>query len=209
MNGKGHEFKGLAAGAGYRRAASLLGMGAGYYRKCTGGYILKAGMKALDLGCGPGALSYALAETAHPDSEIIGIDISEDQLRYARKNSNGYRCNLSFKKNSMDELPFEDVSFDCVMSSMAIHTTPAAVRRAAIKETARVLKKGGVFMYIDWSKPKIGLWGILWCPLVYFGEKNRDNWNNVYPELCKNAGLSLVEDDYINSIARRQVFIKN
>jgi len=108
----------------------------------------------------------------------------------------------------MDELPFEDGSFDCVMSSMAIHETPPAVRRAAIRETARVLKDGGTFIYVDWCKPKFGLLGIFWFPLVYFGKSNGDNWNNVYPELCRVAGLTPVEDYYINSIARRQVFKK-
>ncbi len=150
---KGNEFKGLAAGANYRRMARLLGMGEDFYRRGIGCYAVDAGMKALDLGCGPGALSYALAETAHPDSEITGIDISDDQLDYARMYAPRFSCKLSFEKISMDELPYSDGSFDLAISSMAIHETPPEIRRAAIKETARILKHGGKFIYIDWSKP--------------------------------------------------------
>jgi ubiquinone/menaquinone biosynthesis C-methylase UbiE len=208
MNKKGNEFKGLAAGANYKRMARIFGFGEEFYRKGIGNYTLEAGMKAIDLGCGPGALSFALAETACPDSEITGIDISEDQLAYAKKHSDGYDCKLNFIKTSMDDLPFEDNSIDIVVSSMALHETPASVRRAAVNETARVLKNGGVFIFVDWSKSKFGLWGIIWYPLVRFGETNKDNWNNVYPSLCGDVGLSLIDDYYINSITRRQVFWK-
>ena len=83
-----------------------------------------------------------------------------------------------------------------------------AVRRAAIAETARLLKPGGTFLLVDWSRPRFGLWGIVWYPFCRWGEGNRDNWNNVYPELCRERGLKLKEDDYINSISRRQVFVK-
>ena len=108
----------------------------------------------------------------------------------------------------MDELPFPDGHFDLVMTSMALHETPPAVRRAAITETARLLRPGGTFLLVDWSRPRFGLWGIIWYPFCRWGEGNRDNWNNVYPELCRERGLKLKEDDYINSISRRQVFVK-
>ena len=37
------------------------------------------------------------------------------------------------------------------MTSMAIHETPPEIRRAAIRETSRVLKKNGLFVLVDWS----------------------------------------------------------
>jgi len=208
MNEKGHEFKGLAGGVNYRRLAKLFGMGEAYYRRSFGSIRLNAGMKAVDLGCGPGALSFALAETAHPDSEITGVDISNDQLDCARRFAVGYPCKIAFKNCSMDALPYPDGSFDLVMTSMAFHTTPPSVRRAAIAEAARVLKPGGLLLFVDWSKPRFGLWGIFWFPFLYWGRDSQDNWNNVYPRLCAEQGFKLSEDAYLNSIARRQVFIK-
>lgn len=208
MNKKGTEFKGFFGGANYKRIASIFGMNTDFYKKGVGSEKLQKGMKALDLGCGPGALSFALAENAHPESNIIGIDISNDQLNYASNCSKSFDCNIEFKNCSMDELPFNTESFDLVMSSMALHETPPNLRRKAINETARVLKSGGRFLLIDWSRPKIGLWGVLWAPFVSFGKNNKDNWYNIYTSLCLECNLICVDDSYISSIARRQVFIK-
>jgi ubiquinone/menaquinone biosynthesis C-methylase UbiE len=208
MNQKGNEFKGLFGGANYKRFASFLGMGIEFYRKGVGAIKLSAGMKALDLGCGPGGVSFVLAETAHPQAEIFGIDISDDQLNYAQKFASRYKCKIQFNKQSMDELPYPDDYFDFVLTSMALHETPPEVRRDSIVEVSRVLKKNGRFVLVDWSKPKFGLLGIVWYPFTRWGQKNKDNWHNVYPELCKKQGLILENDHYINSLTRRQVFRK-
>jgi demethylmenaquinone methyltransferase/2-methoxy-6-polyprenyl-1,4-benzoquinol methylase len=208
MAKKGNEFKGWAGGRNYRNFARLFGFTEKFYRKGIGNVTLTDGMKALDLGCGPGALSFALAERASSQSEIIGIDISEDQLNEARSQCPRYDCNIRFENCSMDELPYPDEYFDVVITSMALHETPPEVRRAAIVQTARTLKRGGCFILVDWSKPKFGLWGVFWFPMICWGGQNRDNRRNVYPELCRQNGLLLKEDIYINSIARRQVFQK-
>ncbi len=208
MNNKGREFKGLAGGKHYKRWAALFGMGETFYRKSVGAVTLQKGMRALDLGCGPGAMSFALAETAHPGARIIGIDISEDQLAYAMSRADAYACKPEFRNMSMDWLEFPDAHFDVVTASMSIHETPPEVRRSALSEVARVLKPGGTFILVEWSRPHFGLLGILWYPMVRFGEKNRDNWDNVYPGLCRERDLILESDDYLNAIARRQAFRK-
>jgi len=208
MREKGTEFKGLLGGRHYVRFAEFFGMKKDFYRKSLGSITLAAGMKAVDLGCGPGALSFALAERAHPTASIVGVDISDDQLSYAREQASSFQCTLEFLKCSMDELPFPDKHCDLIMTSMALHETPPEVRRGAISEAARVLRDGGRFLLVDWSRPKWGLWGAVWFPFCCWGERNKDNWNNVYPELCRERGLFLKEDAYVNSIARRQVFRK-
>lgn len=208
MKKKGNEFKGLAGGRNYRNFARLFGFTEKFYQKGIGDIMLSDGMRALDLGCGPGALSFALTEKASPQAEIIGIDISEDQLNYARSQCTRYDCNIRFENCSMDELPYPDEYFDVIVTSMALHETPPEVRRAAIVQTVRTLKKGGRFILVDWGKPKFGWQGIFWFPMICWGKQNRDNWRNVYPELCRQNGLQPKDDCYINSIARRQVFVK-
>ncbi|RRD65266.1 class I SAM-dependent methyltransferase [Fretibacterium sp. OH1220_COT-178] len=208
FRGRGRAFKGIFGGENYRLLAGLFGIKERFYLKGIGGLRLGPGERALDLGCGPGGLSYALAKDAPADASIFGIDISDDQLACARSGAGGFACPVEFLKASMDELPFPDGHFDLVMTSMALHETPPAVRRGALSETARVLRPGGTFLLVDWSRPRFGLWGIVWYPLCRWGERNRDNWNNVYPRLCLERGLTLREDAYLNSIARRQVFVK-
>jgi len=207
MEKKGNEFKGIAGGANYKCGAAIMGFTEKFYDKAIGENIPGEPIVALDLGCGPGAMSYALAKKAKPESTIIGIDISDDQLNYARSHAHGFPCNPQFIKCSMDELNFPNQSFDLVMTSMALHETPPEVRRKAIKETARVLKPEGRFILVDWSKPKFGLFGILWFPF-FLTKSGRDNWNNAYKALCENEGLILEEDQYLTSACRRQVFRK-
>jgi ubiquinone/menaquinone biosynthesis C-methylase UbiE len=165
-NAKGNEFKGVFGGASYKRLAALFGFTENFYNKAIGNINFDEPVFALDLGCGPGSLSYAFAQKIHSKSTLIGIDISEDQLQYARENSRQLQCTSQFINCSMDNLNFDDCSFDIVMTSMALHETPAEVRRCAIKEVSRVLKPNGLFVLIDWSKPKFGFWGIIWLPML-------------------------------------------
>jgi SAM-dependent methyltransferase len=91
----------------------------------------------LDVGCGTGAHTAALAEHGW---STVGVDISEDQLRLARERG------LEVLQADAADLPFEAASFDAVVS-MWTHTDvedfPALVR-----EVARVLRPHGPFVYV-------------------------------------------------------------
>lgn len=208
MEGKGRAFKGPAAGESYRKWAKAIGLTDKFYRKAIGDITFTEPVRALDLGCGTGSLTFALAETLPRGSQITGIDISDDQLDYARRTAARHPCKPEFLNLSMDELDFPDAHFDLVITSMAIHETPPQVRRRTIRETARVLKPGGDFILVDWSKPRFGFYGVIWYPWLRRGENTRDNWYNTYPLLCAAEGLALTEDYYLNSAYRRQAFKK-
>ncbi len=207
MQDKGREFKGIIGGTGYDRLASLNGMKADFYRSAFGDLDLTGEIKILDLGCGTASMSIAAFEKTKGKAEIHGVDISQDQLGYARQKIEDLPGLFRFHQCSMDDLDFDNESFDIVMTCMALHETPPEVRRRAIRETGRILKNGGIFILVDWSKPRLGLYSILWFPFLFFGDW-KDNWKNVYRELCSEQGLALEEDSYINSLARRQVFRK-
>lgn len=206
-NEKGREFKGIMGGASYERWATLFGMGRPFYRAAIGDAEFAPNAHVLDLGCGTGSLSGAIAEKLDHTAVIHGIDISDDQLNYAREQHQEHRCKTDFIKCSMDALSFGDGCFDVVITSMALHETPPAVRRGAIKEAARVLKRNGIFILVDWSRPKLGLLSAIWLPFLFFSDW-KDNWNNVYCQLCDEQGLKLREDYYVNSLVRRQLFVK-
>ena len=91
----------------------------------------------LDVGCGTGAQTAVLSEHGW---SAVGVDISEDQLRLARERG------LEVVQADASDLPFGDASFDAVVS-MWTHTDvedfPALVR-----ESARVLRPGGPFVYV-------------------------------------------------------------
>lgn len=205
---KGSAFNGFFSGKRYEFIVSLFGMGRTFYKNSVTGLGLAPGMKALDLGCGTGQLSFALAVISSADCEIFGVDLAVDQVGYANERQKEYPGKFHFNVTSMDEIDFPDETFDLVMTSMALHEAKPEVRHIAIGKACRMLKTGGKFLLVDWGKPKFGGWGILFYPFCRWGQKDKDNWNNTYKELCESHGLSRKEDGYMNSIIRRQIFMK-
>lgn len=90
----------------------------------------------LDLGCGTGRFSAALAETF--EAKVIGIDPSETMLTEARAKYHGQ--DLTFQRAAAEALPLADRSVDMVFLSMVFHHLPKP--ELALKECARVLRAG-------------------------------------------------------------------
>jgi len=61
---------------------------------------------------------------------------------------------VSFKRASVDALPFPGNSFDHVICSYGLHEIPKEIRAAALKEVCRVLKPGGKFLTLDYNLPR-------------------------------------------------------
>ena len=100
------KFEGRKAGKNYDFNAKLFGMGNSFFKKAVNNIDISKDAKILDLGCGTGNLSLAIAN-AYPESKIVGIDISNDQLDYGRIKAKDYK-NIEFLNGSMDSLDFED-----------------------------------------------------------------------------------------------------
>ncbi len=111
--------------------------------------------KVLDIGCGNAPLTIKIAQQ-YPEAEIIGLDYwgkgwdySEQMCRQNAQLS-GVNGRVSFKQGSATALPFEDASFDLVVSNLVFHEVKdAADKRDSIREALRVLKPGGVFVLQD------------------------------------------------------------
>jgi SAM-dependent methyltransferase len=100
---------------------------------------LKPGLKILDCGCGPGAISAGLAEVVGPAGHVIGIDFGESQIQVAQTR---VTPNLSFQVASVYSLPFGDNGFDLVFSHALFEHLADPIR--GISEIRRVLRPGGV-----------------------------------------------------------------
>lgn len=104
-------------------------------------------MSLLDVACGTGR---ALREyrLAYPAMKMTGIDLSQTYLDEAAKFLRGLRP-VTFAKGNAEELPFDDASQDIVAMTYLFHELPGEVRRRVTGEIARVLKPGGLFVFID------------------------------------------------------------
>lgn len=95
---------------------------------------------ALDSGCGNGRYSVALKNLGM--RRVIGLDLSPDNINDALTRNSLSDINLDFRVGDVQNLPFENESFDFVFSNGVVHHTKNPSK--ATKELVRVLKKGGV-----------------------------------------------------------------
>jgi arsenite methyltransferase len=121
------------------------------------GIGLKGDETLLDVGCGRGAV-LVLAAKRLPRGRVVGLDrwSKTDQsgnsetatLRNVEREDVADRVEL--RTGDMRNLPFRDLSFDAVTSSLAIHNIPdPAGRGHAVAEIFRVLKPGGTALLAD------------------------------------------------------------
>ena len=104
------------------------------------GYLRELAPRArlLDVGCGGGQLLTRLSER-RPDLELTGVDLSPAQIARGRIRARGR--GIAFVEGSALALPFDDASFDAVVSVASLKHWPDAA--AGLRECARVLRPGG------------------------------------------------------------------
>ncbi len=129
----------------------------------TAEYVkLPTGGKCLDVGCGSGALSIAVAKR-NPHAMVTGVDRWGKEYASFSKTlcENNARAeqvkNVSFRQGDATRLDFPDETFDAVTSNYVYHNIPSADRQEILLETLRTLKKGGTFAIHDiFSRSKYG-----------------------------------------------------
>ncbi|GAB4185170.1 MAG: hypothetical protein Tsb0015_01910 [Simkaniaceae bacterium] len=101
--------------------------------------------KILDIGCGAGFLSNALAKNGH---EVFGIDLSQESLEIAKIYDDTET--VAYQKADALALPYENSSFDVVCAMDILEHVPNP--ELLISEAARVLKKGGCFFFHTFNR---------------------------------------------------------
>ena len=116
------------------------------------------GLRVLDLGSGSGRDCYAAAALVGEGGNVVGVDMTDEQLAVAREHADAYctqtlgysKPNMSFVKGYMEDLKaagISDNSFDLVISNCVVNLSPD--KGAVLREAFRVLGPGGEFYFSD------------------------------------------------------------
>ena len=114
-----------------------------YLEKALSGIPEDFSGKLLEVPVGTGVLTMPVYKDL-PEAEITCLDYSAAMMETAQKRAEHAGINhITFVQGDVGALPFEDESFDIVLSLNGFHAFPD--KEAAWRETYRVLKKGGTF----------------------------------------------------------------
>ena len=112
----------------------------------------------LDIGCGTGDLSIAVALIGKPDIKVTGLDYSAPMLIQAKEKANraGLAGIIEFVHGQADNLPFPDSYFDSVGITFAFRnlTYKNPLQQPHLAEVLRVLKNGGRYIIAETSQPE-------------------------------------------------------
>lgn len=111
--------------------------------------------RIIDVGCGAGGATIVVAK-AFSDAEVVGIDLSEPLLATAEKSAQS--ANLSkriiFEKADVQQIPFEENSFDVVINLNMVHFVEDPIKM--LDEMERILKPGGILFIADLRRSWLG-----------------------------------------------------
>lgn len=113
------------------------------------------GCRVLDLGCGTGRDVYALAQMVGKTGQVIGVDMTDEQLDVAQTHQQWHAeqfgfDNVKFIKGyieKLDELGLEPNSFDVIVSNCVVNLSTDKL--AVLKGVHHLLKPGGEFYFSD------------------------------------------------------------
>lgn len=106
---------------------------------------IQTGENVLDVACGTGVLARFAQERVGEKGSVTGVDINDGMLAVAEKKA----PNIEWRKASAENLPFEDNSFEKVVSQFGLMFFEDRIK--ALKEMRRVLKPDGILAVAVWD----------------------------------------------------------
>jgi demethylmenaquinone methyltransferase/2-methoxy-6-polyprenyl-1,4-benzoquinol methylase len=145
-------FAEIAAGYDRFNLISSFGIDRLWRRAVVRMAALTPNMAVVDLAAGTGDLSMALARLGRPAS-VLGTDFSPEMLEFAKGKAAAYRgtTQLRFEVQDAQSLSLPDETFDVATVAFGVRNFPD--RAANFREVLRVLKPGGRYIVLEFSRP--------------------------------------------------------
>lgn len=173
---------------------------------------LRAGTRVLDIGCGTGTLAVRIKKL-QPEVEVVGLDPDPKALSRAERKARTASAAVRFDRGFADDLPYENASFDRVLSSFMFHHLPTQAKDETLSEVRRVLKPGGSFCLLDFGGNGSHGHGLM-THLFHADHRLEDNSEDEIVGRLRRAGFSeprkvgdgrmffgIVEINYYNAVA--------
>lgn len=153
------------------------------------------GQRILDLGCGTGTLTLMI-KRSQPEVAVDGLDADPVMLARAQRKSAEADIPIRYQTGFAQDLPYEDDSFDAVVSSLFFHHLDREQKAAAFLEIDRVLAPDGHLLIADWGRPSGSLMALASVSIrVLDGfAPTGDNLAGRLPEMLVEAGLEEVTE---------------
>jgi len=170
----------------------LLGKQAEYDHTIIKLLELKEYDRVLDLGCGTGVLTKMIADRLDPEKGglSMGIDAAAGMIRVARKKRETRAC--KFEIAAAEKLPFENASYDSIVSSLFFHHVPLDLKEKALSEAFRVVRPGGRLIIADMHTPSTFMGRLVSHTSRWFFMQPQigENIRGVMPSVIEGAGFN-------------------
>lgn len=169
--------------------------------------------RAMDLACGTGILTLAIARK-FPDCQVIGVELRNEYLEIAREKARVAKVsNIEFILSRAEDLVLNE-SFDCITSS---YLAKYADLKPLVRNMTQMLRKGGRLLFHDFTYPsnpllaaawelyfkmlkRLGSWRYPQWKTIFFGLPElvrRTTWVQDLQEAMQENGLSGIELEYL------------
>ncbi len=149
--------------------------------------LIKPGSKVIDVGCGTGRFSFTVADKV---SQMVGIDLSEKNIRKAKQNlANKPNPKITFYHSPLSDLLKQNLHFDFAVMTYVIHEVDPDERLNLLKEMSQIADQ---IIIGDYHVPvQKGFWNYLNEVVEYLA--GREHYNN-YKHFIKNNGLTALAE---------------